>query len=132
VQAAVDDAIRNPGKYVLKPQREGGGNNLYGEDLRLALTSWDDRRLASHILMSRIFPPQQPGLLMRHGVIRSCNTVSELGIFGAFLGNSATGFTAINEASGYLVRTKDAEANEGGVASGFAVVSSLLEYGGSM
>ncbi len=28
---AVADAIARPAGYVLKPQREGGGNNLYGE-----------------------------------------------------------------------------------------------------
>jgi hypothetical protein len=28
---AIASAIANPDAYVLKPQREGGGNNLYGE-----------------------------------------------------------------------------------------------------
>jgi hypothetical protein len=28
--AVVADAIASPNAYVLKPQREGGGNNLYG------------------------------------------------------------------------------------------------------
>jgi ABC-type uncharacterized transport system substrate-binding protein len=26
----IAQAIRDPEKYILKPQREGGGNNLYG------------------------------------------------------------------------------------------------------
>ncbi len=26
--------MNNPDKYVLKPQREGGGNNVYGEDIK--------------------------------------------------------------------------------------------------
>lgn len=26
-------AIRNPEDFVLKPQREGGGNNIYGPDI---------------------------------------------------------------------------------------------------
>lgn len=30
VAAAVVDALARPEAYVLKPQREGGGNNLYG------------------------------------------------------------------------------------------------------
>lgn len=29
--AAVEMALKDPGKYVLKPQREGGGNNIYGD-----------------------------------------------------------------------------------------------------
>jgi len=28
--AIVEEAISNPDAFVLKPQREGGGNNLYG------------------------------------------------------------------------------------------------------
>lgn len=30
---AVKDASRDGSKWVLKPQREGGGNNLYGDEL---------------------------------------------------------------------------------------------------
>lgn len=30
---AVDSAIADGSKWVLKPQREGGGNNLYGNEL---------------------------------------------------------------------------------------------------
>jgi glutathione synthase len=26
--------IKNSHDYVLKPQREGGGNNIYGEDIK--------------------------------------------------------------------------------------------------
>lgn len=35
--AAVELANANPEKYVLKPQREGGGNNVYGKDIPRAL-----------------------------------------------------------------------------------------------
>ena len=27
--------LNNAESYVLKPQREGGGNNIYGKDIRL-------------------------------------------------------------------------------------------------
>jgi hypothetical protein len=33
----ISDAISHPERYVLKPQREGGGNNLYGEELTAKL-----------------------------------------------------------------------------------------------
>lgn len=36
-EAAVQMALANPEKYVLKPQREGGGNNVYGTDIPDAL-----------------------------------------------------------------------------------------------
>ncbi len=32
-KAAMEDAIKDGSKWVLKPQREGGGNNLYGAEL---------------------------------------------------------------------------------------------------
>lgn len=35
--AAIELAMKNPEKYVLKPQREGGGNNIYGADIINAL-----------------------------------------------------------------------------------------------
>jgi len=34
---AVAMALKNPERYVLKPQREGGGNNVYGVDIVDAL-----------------------------------------------------------------------------------------------
>jgi glutathione synthase len=49
------EAIANPDKYVLKPQREGGGNNLYGEALKQKLQEGEG--LAAYILMQRLFPP---------------------------------------------------------------------------
>jgi len=30
-------AMKNPERFVLKPQREGGGNNVYGVDIPEAL-----------------------------------------------------------------------------------------------
>lgn len=33
-QAMVAAALENPKKFVLKPMKEGGGNNIFGEELR--------------------------------------------------------------------------------------------------
>ena len=50
--------MANPEKYVLKPQREGGGNNVYGEDIKpfLEKIRHSEERNA-YILMDRIHPP---------------------------------------------------------------------------
>ena len=37
VQEVVKKAILNPHDYVIKPQKEGGGNNFYGEKVRAML-----------------------------------------------------------------------------------------------
>jgi glutathione synthase len=31
--AVMQEALQQPERFVLKPQREGGGNNLYGPEL---------------------------------------------------------------------------------------------------
>ena len=38
----VDKVSRDPSKYVLKPQREGGGNNIFGDDILPFLDKHED------------------------------------------------------------------------------------------
>jgi hypothetical protein len=61
-------------------------------------------------------------LLVREGQLLRGSTVSELGVFGVYLGGQ--GGELLNEPSGHLLRTKLSNSNEGGVAAGFAVLSS--------
>ena len=61
VDAAVKRAIATPDDFVLKPQKEGGGNNFYGDELRqklLDLDSVPDGRTL--LLMEKIRPPIVP------------------------------------------------------------------------
>jgi len=32
--AAIELAMSDPDRFVVKPQREGGGNNVYGNDIK--------------------------------------------------------------------------------------------------
>lgn len=87
---AAEMAIMKPECYVLKPQREGGGNNVYGEKVREVLQSMTDSRdRTAWILMERIIPPVQKGYMIRPGgpeVPQMVDLVSELGIFGVVIG----------------------------------------------
>ncbi|EWM27247.1 glutathione synthetase [Nannochloropsis gaditana] len=123
---AVDAAIASPGGYVLKPQREGGGNNLYGEEMARALREWSSERLSGYVLMQRIQAPAKNAYLLREGEAVGGPAISELGIFGTFLGDTSSEKVIENQYAGYLVRTKLAHVNEGGVATGFAVVDSPM------
>jgi glutathione synthase len=38
----IEDAISNPHKYVMKPQKEGGGNNLFGDEMKNVLVNNSD------------------------------------------------------------------------------------------
>ena len=124
---ALKEALAHPEKFVLKPQREGGGNNLYGEQLRAEIAgrgSAAGPQLAGYILMQRILPATHRALLVRNGAWKTADAVSELGIFGVHLRRGET--VLLNERAGHLLRTKPAEADEGGVASGFAVLDSPM------
>ena len=122
---AVAAAMSNPELFVLKPQREGGGNNFYGAEIPRKLQSMDEKERKAYILMQRIFPPPQVGRLLRAGRVVRAETVSELGIFSVFLGDGSAGSEPLlNEVAGHMLRTKPKEADEGGVAAGFAVIDS--------
>ncbi len=55
---AFEMALSHPDRYVLKPQREGGGNNVYGEDIAPFLRKIrDSEERDAYILMDRINPP---------------------------------------------------------------------------
>lgn len=47
-------AIVSPHKYVLKPQREGGGNNLWADEMVDALKRMNKQERAAFILMDKI------------------------------------------------------------------------------
>ncbi|KAL7477295.1 hypothetical protein ACHAW6_003105 [Cyclotella cf. meneghiniana] len=127
------------GRYVLKPQREGGGYNYYGKNLADKLREnctivenyGDEEKevqlaaaLSEFILMERLFPPQQRAILLRNGQVEGTGmTISELGCFGAIVATKDSEIVH-NDYGGFLLRTKFSGVDEGGVASGFATLSS--------
>ncbi|CAM8894712.1 unnamed protein product [Rhodiola kirilowii] len=122
----IKDAIERPQLYVMKPQREGGGNNIYGDDVRemlLRLRREGSEENAAYILMQRIFPATSPAILLRDGISHNDHAVSELGIYSAYLRSNDK--VIVNDHCGYLMRTKVSSSNEGGVAAGFAVLDSI-------
>ena len=76
--------------------------------------------------MERLFPPQQNAVLLRNGQMEgtaAAASISELGCFATILAKP-TGEIVANDYAGFLLRTKFADVDEGGVASGFATLSS--------
>lgn len=121
-QQAIDDAIDCPQNYVMKPQREGGGNNFYDSDVRVALQALPREEIEAYILMSRIRPKDMHAVLVRNQQIRAGLCINELGMFCISLFDDAK--VVFNEHAGHLLRTKLSNTNEGGVATGYAVLSS--------
>lgn len=123
--AAVADATAHPEDYVMKPQREGGGNNFYGAELAKKLRSLKPEQLSAYILMKRIKPQPLPAVVVKGAqAVFLQETVEEIGTYGAFLGDGSSDMC--NCYTGMLVRTKGTTSDEGGVAKGFAVLDSAF------
>jgi glutathione synthase len=147
------DLALNPAtaeNHVLKPQREGGGNNIYRSNIPPFLKSLKESEYKAYILMQLIHPPADAKntVLRSDGEVVSGNVISELGIFGTCLWKVPNLKTAADEGGqidrdsvemelpeimfnnegGYLLRTKASGSDEGGVAAGFSSLDSVILY----
>ncbi|KAF2666410.1 glutathione synthase [Microthyrium microscopicum] len=128
--------------YVLKPQREGGGNNIYRSDIPAFLKERPESEWGAYVLMQMIEPPAQRNTIVRMtaakegqgvvGVVETGGVICELGIYGTCLFSMAgqtAGAVQSNEVAGYLLRTKGDTSSEGGVAAGFGALDSVCLVG---
>eukprot|EP00818_Percolomonas_sp_WS_P001167 CAMPEP_0117449614 /NCGR_PEP_ID=MMETSP0759-20121206/8035_1 /TAXON_ID=63605 /ORGANISM="Percolomonas cosmopolitus, Strain WS" /LENGTH=535 /DNA_ID=CAMNT_0005242093 /DNA_START=27 /DNA_END=1634 /DNA_ORIENTATION=- len=124
---AVQRAIENPHLFLGKPQREGGGNLIYGENLRTILKEMPDEVRDGYILMDRIVPSGQENIFCRRKQTVVTTGVSELGTYCLFVGDASRDKDIVNNRyGGYLLRTKPKDVEDGGVASGVASMDSLV------
>ena len=112
--------------YVLKPQREGGGNNYFGSDILKLLHTIKKEEQKAFILMEKIQAVPQPSLQVVNGQAETLNCVSEIGRFGICFAEN--GEVKNNLDAGYLVRTKAKNFNEGGVCAGFACLNTIAGF----
>lgn len=112
------EIVGSPSEFVIKPQRDGGGHNLFGEAVREAVLDKAFNRRA-YVLMHKIKakPASHTTAVASTGEPVAFEGISELGIYGSFV--YCDGCTLKNSSSGYLLRTKPAEVNETGVVAGF-------------
>jgi len=121
-EKAVQMVLENPENFVLKPQRDGGGNNLYGQDIIRAL---DDPAInrSAYTLMEYIKSPVVYNSLARsRAVEKDVEVVCELGVYGGFLKHK--GRIVVNKELGYLLRTKNRRSEESGIIAGFGYFDS--------
>ncbi|XP_035500982.2 glutathione synthetase-like [Scophthalmus maximus] len=119
-------ALTSPDRFVLNPQRKGGGNNIYGSEICDVLEEIKEstERMA-YILMDKILPtPSKNYLLIQDSPLQITNCLSELGAFGAYVRRGKE--MVINECVGHLLRTKSSEQLEGHVLVGLAVLDNPL------
>jgi len=90
-RAIIARAVANPDDFVLKPQREGGGNNFWGDEMVAKLQMMASEERAAFILMARIRAGTATQALMRLGDVSVGPCVSELGVYAVMLSDGGDG-----------------------------------------
>ena len=123
VKEVVKKAIEDPHSFVIKPQKEGGGNNFYDDDVKRLLLENDRDFLKQFLIMERIDAPEILAHMLRAGKhCGGCLTLQELGIYSSVFMDTHQVEPIENHTFGKLLRTKCKDCNEGGVNTGYSVV----------
>ncbi|KAL4427350.1 hypothetical protein ABPG74_002321 [Tetrahymena malaccensis] len=123
-QELLNLAKNEPQHYILKPQREGGDNNIYGKNIYPFLEKLTPSERKNYILMEKIIPKPSITFMIRNRKLEVAPSISELGIISYFISDSQK--IIHNKAGGYLVRTKRYFDDEGGVNAGYSVIDGLM------
>lgn len=123
--------------YVLKPNRDGGGHNIYRSDIPPFLADIPAESWRNYVLMRLIEPPPTTGVLMMPEELYVGDVVSELGILGTCLWRRSTddadGGTKVevirNEAAGWTFKTKPVDVDEMSVVKGYGCFDCPLLVG---
>lgn len=121
-EATVARALAEPERFVLKPQREGGGNNWYGDDMVQQLRTLARSTWPAFILMELIVSEPFPNAVLRDDQITSGECLSELGIYSGLVCKADT--VLFDRPLGHLLRTKFTSSRESGVSAGFGALDS--------
>lgn len=116
-------------RFVLKPQREGGGNNVYRTAIPEFLKQTPQSLWPAYILMEMIEPPAQENIILREGETQKGGVVCELGVFGSILWRRGEGGKMgevfENREIGHVLRTKGSHCEEGGISAGLGALDSV-------
>ncbi|KAI5170784.1 glutathione synthase [Nematocida sp. LUAm3] len=105
-------------EYVLKPLHEGGGHNYFKEEVDIQIRKMTEQEQEEYFLMERI-----DGKTRKNSHLGKTpdETIGEVGILGIFISSAPC-----NESAGYILRTKYARDNEGGVCAGFGALDTII------
>jgi glutathione synthase len=100
----VAEAMNSPERFVMKPQREGGGNNIYGDDIPNKLNAMSPEERGAFIMMQRILPKTQEAVMTRTGSAIVTPSLSEFGFYSVFIGDGKD--IHLNKHAGHLSEQK--------------------------
>ncbi|CAM2753931.1 hypothetical protein PSDI105340_01450 [Pseudoalteromonas distincta] len=112
--------------WVLKNQGEGGGHCVFGTDISEKLENIEPHEYDAWVLMQRLYPHERekPVLAIRDAKQTVVDDlISEIGLFTVYYQGEPV--TELNGYAGYLIRSKPASENEGGIHSGKGILDSI-------
>jgi len=115
-----------PADWVLKPYREGGGNNFFDQEMVSRLRTLTPEESRAYILMERIKQPSFTGVRLVQNEVVEGPCVTEMGFFGIALYQPGAAEPEFNEHCGYLLRTKDEANAEGLVLGGYSFLDAAV------
>ncbi len=113
-------------EWVLKNQGEGGGHCVFGDDISEQLSQLKPEEYDAWALMQRLYPHERdvPTIAVRDTQqTLVTDLVNEVGLFTAYYQGKPV--TELDGYAGYLIRSKPASENEGGIHSGKGILDSL-------
>ncbi|RNA33549.1 glutathione synthetase isoform X2 [Brachionus plicatilis] len=86
-QAIFDLIEKECENLVLKNQREGGGNNIFGKEIKLHIQNFEEKELEQFVLMEKINSTKEINyLIYPPDEIKKAEISNEIGTFGIALG----------------------------------------------
>lgn len=124
---SLDALHQDPDHWVLKPHREGGDNNFFGQEILAKVESLKPEEYSSYIVMEYIRQKPFEGLRLHDLKAVGSQCFTEIGLYGvATYEGSQVSSEIFNRDADYLVRTKDVAHKEGLVLAGYSFLDSLL------
>jgi glutathione synthetase len=121
IESLVKEIRGDLNKYIVKPMKEGGGNNYYNEEILSVLPGEKREEIFKNsIIMERINPPENETYVLHENTFKYFKAISELSVYGIILSDENT--IHLNESVGFLLRTKEKSNQEGGVIIGSSVI----------
>eukprot|EP01084_Bolivina_argentea_P320126 555398_1 len=125
----INEIKNNPSKYVIKSQKEGGGNCYFDNDIVELFNKLNDNNqdYGAYIAMERVYPSEFESLLLyqngnKYKHHKKCS--SEIGFFSCYLSDGICNY--VDEVCGVYSKTRPSDATEGGVSHGNGVIDFIL------
>lgn len=124
----IADAQKNYNNYVLKPNRDGGGNNFFDEEVKIQidkmLMNENANALSAYILMEKIDAISFDAWFVNQRQCSKIKSNAEVGIFSCYLASESIIY--VDEVCGSYCKTKNITANEAGIKAGNGVIDSCI------